>query len=150
MTVRTPTIVTGRSGGPFTRDRVLIAGGLAVALVTILAVVVWQTRGGDEAAGEAPATTITEPVPQAIAPPTTKSEAPEVVIVGSQEAAERLQMALTEADTLRGGMGLPPLDTQVIVATTEAEAEHIVAVTHETNLIRAQSGLPEMTITDLR
>jgi hypothetical protein len=150
MTVRTPSIVTGRSAGPFTRDRVLIAAGLAVALVTILAVMVWQARGGGEAAGEVPAATITQPVPQVIAPPATTSEAPNVVIVGSQAAADRLQMALNEADTLRGGMGLSPLDTQIIVAATEAEAEHIVAVTHETNLIRAQSGLPEMTITDLR
>ena len=153
MTVRTPTIDTGRGAGPLSRDRLLIAAGLAVLIATIVAVVVWQTRGGDEAVVETPSATITEPAPLPAAPATpatTESATQSVVIVGSEEAAQRLRVALGEADAVRGAMGLSPLDTQIVVAATDAEAERIAAATQDANGIRVQLGLPEIPVTDLR
>ena len=150
MTVRTPTIVTGRSAGPFGRDRALVAAGLALLIATIVAVVVWQARGGDEVAVEAPAATISQPAQVSFAPAATATAVPTVVIVGSQEAAERLRAGLDEAEAVRAGMGLAPLETEIVVAATDAEAERIAAATQEANQIRAGLGLPEIPFTDLR
>jgi hypothetical protein len=72
------------------------------------------------------------------------------VIVASQEHADRLQAALAEADAVRDHMGLSPLQTEIIVVESDAEAERIIAATNDVNLIRAAEGLSAITVTDLR
>lgn len=137
----------------------------AVTLALLGGALLWQTRSASETA--APGTTTAVGAPsegtapmgglaesyrdaQQAAPSTTASAVPSIVIVGSQAAAARLRADLDGDTAGRDWIGLSPLDVQIIVAATDAEAEILVAAVHDVNRLRAGLGLPETTITDLR
>jgi hypothetical protein len=150
MTVRTPTIAGQREAGRITRVRALIGAGLALSLALIVGVVIWQARGDDTATVESPIATTSAPVAPPVATSSSDTASQSVVIVASQEHADRLQAALAEADAVRDHMGLAPLQADIIVVSSEAEAERIIAATNDVNVIRAAEGLPEIQVTDLR
>ena len=144
MTIHTPAVaIPSPRRGP---GRRLVLGLGAVALALAVGAGLWQTgRDGGSETATPPAVTVAQP---AGARPLEST--PTYYLVGSQGAADQHRQAINEADAIRASMGLPALESAVIVIASAEQEAGIARMLGEADNTRNNLGLAAMRIVDLR
>lgn len=160
--VMTPTSKQGMPG----RDYGLAALLLLIAIVMSV-VVTWYLASDNDASST---TTEVAPAVESLPAPATASEAEapargglaeawdaqasaatsepiQVFVVSSEEASDRLQRAMADADAIRNSLGLPPFDARFVVLSQDADPWPMF---EEEQIYRAAQGMQPIEVRDLR
>jgi hypothetical protein len=73
-----------------------------------------------------------------------------VYLVGSEEAAARVRVAITERERVRAAFGTPPANVHIVAVHSVEEEITIIQASTELDAVRGGMGLPGVMVIDLR
>ena len=90
------------------------------------------------------------PVAAEYVPPASVTGQPSYVLVGSSDQQSEVSREIEDANVIRAGMGLAPLDVTVWNFVTEADEAYTLAALSAENSFRDLVGMPVIRVVDLR